>query len=204
MPKLIRSRQESSKQKDIQNICHGAATPSFGLLAHVSCWGPLWTWLGGYACPNPHIISICCHIRVRVLFEFSFPCETKSFIVTVRLVFLQWSKASSSCSPQLCRLVLLNWELEPHSHVLFIHIYNFRLRLYPFCTTRYFSLGTSRYYLPWSPYDSVRGTALFFNHCKNLHYIILGATGIIIDRWHEIKVSGCQRNWHCFLESRRD
>ena len=27
-------------------IYHGAVTPSFGLLARVSCWGPLWTWLG--------------------------------------------------------------------------------------------------------------------------------------------------------------
>jgi len=54
-------------------IYHGAGTPSFGLLALVSCWGPLWTWLGGYACPKHHIISSYHHIRVRVLFRSSFP-----------------------------------------------------------------------------------------------------------------------------------
>ena len=51
-------------------VCQFAATPSFGLLARVSCWGPWWTWLGGYAHPNTHIISSRHHIRV--LFEFSF------------------------------------------------------------------------------------------------------------------------------------
>ena len=30
------------QNKRTSRICHGAATPSFGLLAHVSCWGPLW------------------------------------------------------------------------------------------------------------------------------------------------------------------
>jgi hypothetical protein len=54
-------------------ICNGAATPSFGMLARVLCWSPLWAWLGGYSRPNPHMISSCQHIRVRVLFEFSFP-----------------------------------------------------------------------------------------------------------------------------------
>ena len=53
-------------------ICHSAATPSFGLLAQVSYCGPWWMWLGGYARPNTHIISSHRHIRVRVLFEFSF------------------------------------------------------------------------------------------------------------------------------------
>ena len=55
----------------MSRICQVAATPSFGLLAHVSCWGPRWTWLGGYARPNTHIISSRHHIRV--LFEFNFP-----------------------------------------------------------------------------------------------------------------------------------
>jgi len=58
-------------------ICHSAATPSFGLLAQVSSWGPLWTWLWGYARPNHHIISNCRHIRVKVLFSSSFPRETE-------------------------------------------------------------------------------------------------------------------------------
>jgi len=58
-------------------ICHGVAAPSFGLLARVSCWGSLWTWLGGYAHPNHHIISSRRHIRVRVLFSSSFPHETE-------------------------------------------------------------------------------------------------------------------------------
>jgi len=58
-------------------ICHGAVRPSFGVLAHVSCWGPLWTWLGGYARPNYHIISNRRHIMVRVLFSSSFPRETE-------------------------------------------------------------------------------------------------------------------------------
>ena len=36
------------------------------------------------------------------------------------------------------------------------------------CTTRYFSLDTSRYFLFWPSYDSVRWTTLiFFNHYKN-------------------------------------
>ena len=59
-------------------ICHGAATQSFGLLAHVWCWGPLWTWLGGYACPNHHIISSRRHIRVRVLFSLVFSFEEQT------------------------------------------------------------------------------------------------------------------------------
>ena len=58
--------------KGTPRICHNAATPSFGLLACVSCWGPWWMWLGGYARPNTHIISSRHHIRVRVLFEFGF------------------------------------------------------------------------------------------------------------------------------------
>ena len=38
----------------------------------------------------------------------------------------------------------------------------------PTCTTRYFSLDTSRYFLFWPSYDSVRWTTLiFFNHYKN-------------------------------------
>ena len=37
------------RNKGTSRICHGAATPSLGLLAHVSCWGTLCTWLGGYA-----------------------------------------------------------------------------------------------------------------------------------------------------------
>ena len=65
------------QNKRTSRICHGAATPSFGLLAHVSCWGPLWTWLGGYARPNHHIISSCYHTGVRVLFSSSFPRETE-------------------------------------------------------------------------------------------------------------------------------
>jgi hypothetical protein len=52
------------RNKETSRICHGAATQCFGLLARVSCWGPLWTWVGGYARPNPHIISSRCHIRV--------------------------------------------------------------------------------------------------------------------------------------------
>ena len=62
----------NTHNKTTSRICHGAATPSFGLLAHVSCWGPLWTWLGGYARPNHHIISSHHHIRVRVLFSSNF------------------------------------------------------------------------------------------------------------------------------------
>jgi len=65
------------RNKGTSRICHGAATPSFGLLARVSCWGPLWTWLGGYARPNPYIISSRRHIRVWVLFSSSFPRETE-------------------------------------------------------------------------------------------------------------------------------
>ena len=53
-------------------ICHDAATPSFGLLACVLRWGPLWTWLGGYARPNHHIISSHQHIRARVLLVLVF------------------------------------------------------------------------------------------------------------------------------------
>ena len=63
---------ENHRNKRTFRICHGAATPSFGLLVHVSCWGPLWTWLGGYARPNHHIISSLYHISVRVLFSSSF------------------------------------------------------------------------------------------------------------------------------------
>jgi len=60
------------RNKRTSRICHGAATPSFGLLACVSCWGPLWSWVGGYARPNHHIISSCRHIRVRVLLSLVF------------------------------------------------------------------------------------------------------------------------------------
>ena len=52
------------RNKRTSRICHGATTSSFMLLAHLSCWGPLWTWLGGYARPNHHIISSHRHIRV--------------------------------------------------------------------------------------------------------------------------------------------
>ena len=65
------------RNKRTSRICHGAATSSFVLLAHLSCWGPLWTWLGGYARPNHHIISSCYHTGVRVLFSSSFPRETE-------------------------------------------------------------------------------------------------------------------------------
>lgn len=61
--RVIRNRRNKSTSR----IYQVAAPPSFGLLARVSCWGPLWTWLGGYARPNPHIISSRCHIRVWVL-----------------------------------------------------------------------------------------------------------------------------------------
>ena len=78
-------------------ICHGAATPSFGLLARVSCSGPLWTWLGGYARPNSHIISSRHHIKVWVLFSACFPlrnsnlycnCDIESFCCESGLIFL--------------------------------------------------------------------------------------------------------------------
>ena len=52
------------QNKWTSRICQFAATPSFGLLARVSCWGPWWMWLGGYARPNTHIISSRHHIRV--------------------------------------------------------------------------------------------------------------------------------------------
>ena len=69
---------ENHRNKRTFRICHGAATQSFRLLAHVSCWGPLWTWLGGYACPNHHIISSRRHIRVRVLFSLVFSFEKQT------------------------------------------------------------------------------------------------------------------------------
>jgi len=59
------------RNKGTPRICHGVVTSSFGLLAHVSCWGPLWMWLGGYACPQHS------YIRVWVLFISSFPRETE-------------------------------------------------------------------------------------------------------------------------------
>ena len=53
-------------------------------VSRVSSWDPLilWMWLGGYARPNPHIISSRHHIRVMALFKFSFYRKTESFIVT--------------------------------------------------------------------------------------------------------------------------
>ena len=80
------------RNKVTSRICHSAATPSFGLLARVSCWGPWWTWLGGYARPNTHIICSR-HIRVWVLFSACFPlrnshlhcnCDVESFCCEFR------------------------------------------------------------------------------------------------------------------------
>ena len=74
------------RNKWTSRICQVAATPSFGLLARVSCWGPWWTWLEGYACPHTHIISSRRHIRVLFRSDFSSRnyllycnCDDKSF-----------------------------------------------------------------------------------------------------------------------------
>ena len=110
------------RNKRASKICHGAAISSFGLLAHVSCWGPLWTWLGGYARPNHHIISSLYHIRVRVLFSSSFWFWNFDwFIVTVATSPFTVIQGPRSYSTPLWRLVLLWSELEPHIDFLFIH-----------------------------------------------------------------------------------
>ena len=122
-------------------VCQFAATPSFGLLARVSCWGTWWTWLGGYACPNPHIISSCHHIRVWVLFRSDFPsrncllhcnCDDKSFC---------YESGPRSWSPPLYRLFLWNWVLEPLLYLCFIRTCNFRLRVYTFLLVFFDSLA---------------------------------------------------------------
>ena len=95
------------RNKRSSRICHSTATPSFGMLARVSCSGPFWTWLGGYARPNPNILSSCCHnphilssrchIRVWVLFSACFPlrnnhlycnCDVESFYCELGPIFL--------------------------------------------------------------------------------------------------------------------
>ena len=120
------------RNKWTSRSCQVTATPSFGLLARVSCWGPWWTWLGGYTRPNTHIISSHRHIRFRVLFRSDFPsrncllhcnCDDKSFCCESGLPFL--------FSP-LWQLVLLWSKLEPYLDFRFIHICNFRLHVYPF------------------------------------------------------------------------
>jgi len=73
------------QNKRMSKIWDGTTTPSFGLLARISCWGPLWTWLRGYVCPKPHIISSRRQIRFRVLFEFSFP--SRNWIVHYNCVY---------------------------------------------------------------------------------------------------------------------
>ena len=41
-----------------------------------------------------------------------------------------------------------------------------------FVSIRYFTLGTSGYFLPSPPYDFIRWTtSIFFNHCKFSHNI---------------------------------
>ena len=102
-------------------ICQVAATPSFGLLARVSCWGPWWTWLEGYACPHTHIISSRRHIRVLFRSDFSSRnyllycnCDDKSFCCESGPLFLISSTVlispleSSSWTPTLPSL---------HSHL---------------------------------------------------------------------------------------
>jgi hypothetical protein len=81
------------RNKRTSKICHGATTSSFGLLAHVACWGPSWTWLGGYALPNHHIISSHRHIRVRVLFSLVFSFEEQTlylFICGDKSLYIVW------------------------------------------------------------------------------------------------------------------
>ena len=101
-------------------------------VSRVSSWDPLilWIWLGGYARPNPHIISSRHHIRVMVLFKFSFYRKTESFIGTGSISPFTVIQGSHSCSTPLWRLVLLCLKLEPHIHLCFINICNFRLRVY--------------------------------------------------------------------------
>ena len=65
------------QNKWMSRIYQFAATPSFGLLARVSCWGPWWTWLGGYAHPNTHIIISRRQIRVYVFLVLVFHWGTE-------------------------------------------------------------------------------------------------------------------------------
>ena len=106
-------------------IYHGAATPSFGLLTRVSCWGPLWTWLGRYARPNHHIISSHQHIRARVLLVLVFlvklrficcNCGDKSFYNDPGPSFLFYTTVE--ISPFVIRGWTPSWFLL-HTHLQF-------------------------------------------------------------------------------------
>ena len=129
----------NSQNNGTSRICHSAATPSFGLLAHVSCWGPLWTWLGGYARPNHHIISSRRHIRVRVLLVLFFlvklrlircNCGDKSFYSDPGPSFLFYTTVA--ISPFVIRAWTPSWSL------LHIHL-QFQIACLPFlaCVLRF-------------------------------------------------------------------
>jgi len=131
----------NTHNKTTSRICHGAATPSFGLLAHVSCWGPLWTWLGGHARPNHHIISSHRYIRVRVLLVLV-------FLVKLRLIHYNCGDKSFYSDPGPSFLIsstmsIIHLELSSWTPLVirFIHICNIRLCVYIFLLVFFDSLA---------------------------------------------------------------
>jgi hypothetical protein len=59
------------RNKWTSRICHGAASPSFGPLARVSCWRPLGLCPGDLYAPNSFLFSNRHHFRVWVLLRFN-------------------------------------------------------------------------------------------------------------------------------------
>ena len=142
---ILRSFQWHQFQAQIRSESMGifetiGRPESVGLLGHVLCWGPLWTWLGGYARPNHHIISSNRHIRVRVLFSLviffekqtlhRYICGDKSLYINPGPPFLISSTVSISPLESSSWTPLV---------ICFIHTCNYQIACLPFlsCVLRF-------------------------------------------------------------------
>jgi hypothetical protein len=68
--KFLLSRQESSKQVDVQNLSRCSIT-IFWAAARVSCWSPLGLSPGDLHAPNSFLFSSHHHFRVWILLRFN-------------------------------------------------------------------------------------------------------------------------------------
>jgi hypothetical protein len=138
--KFHMSRQESSKQVDFQNLS-GCCATIFWAVGPCIVLTPIGAHPGGHPRPNPRIFSSYRHIRVWVLFSSSFPLRNRHLHCNCDVESFCCESGPRSCSSPLWWWVLLWSELEPHTCHCFIHIHNFRLRVYNFLLVFFDSLA---------------------------------------------------------------
>jgi len=142
VPPFYQVRVNGKRQnKWTSRICQGAAPPSFGLLAHVSCSILKWACPGGLGRPWSIYSVAATILGLGFCLDQVFLWETIFFIVTVLTNPIVVNQGPHSFSSPLCRLVLLWSDLEPHLDFCFIHICNFRLRVYSVLLVFFHSLA---------------------------------------------------------------